>query len=70
MASERHALRLNCTRCGTFREYDTEKQTSDGGSIVRCTKCGKRHSDDSVFMVDTWKQYERDEAGNLLEDLP
>lgn len=68
--SDRHDLRLNCVRCGAFREYEVVKSTSDGGHIVDCSFCGKRHSDDSVFMVDSWKQYERDEAGNLLEDLP
>lgn len=66
----RQELRLNCTNCGTFRPYDVEQQTSDGGSIVRCSTCGKRHSDDSVHMVDLTRQYERDEDGTLLEDLP
>jgi len=66
----RQELRLNCVNCGTFREYEVVKSTSDGGQIVDCEFCGKRHSDASVFMVDPWKQYERDEAGNLLEDLP
>lgn len=68
--SERQALRLDCTNCGEFREYDVEQTASDGGQIVRCSFCGKRHSDDSVYMVDTWRQYERDESGTLLEDLP
>ncbi len=68
--SERHGLRLNCTQCGEFREYEVEQTTSDGGQIVTCAMCGKRHSDDSVHMVDTWRQYERDESGTLLEDLP
>lgn len=63
-------LRLNCTRCGEFREYETVKSTSDGGSIVDCSFCGKRHSDASVYMVDPHRRYERDEAGNLLEGLP
>ena len=63
-------LLLNCTDCGAFQEYENEQQTADGGHIVRCAECGKRHSDDSVFMADPDRQYERDEAGNLLEDLP
>jgi uncharacterized Zn finger protein len=66
----RQVLRLNCTNCGEFREYEVEQTTSDGGQIVRCDFCGKRHSDDSVFMVDPYRRYERDEAGELLEDLP
>lgn len=63
-------LRLNCTGCGTFREYEVEQRTSDGGQIVRCARCGKRHSDDSVHFIDLNRKYERDEAGNLVEDLP
>jgi len=63
-------LRLDCTNCGTFRPYDVEQQTSDGGSIVRCRTCGKRHSNASIHMVDLTRQYERAEDGTLLEDLP
>lgn len=63
-------LRLNCTKCGEFQAYEVEQATSDGSQIVRCDECGKRHSDDSVYMVDPDRQYERDEAGNLLEELP
>ena len=62
-------LRLNCTRCGSFEEYEVEKKTSDGGQIVRCEECGKRHSDDSVHFIDPDRRYQRDEAGNLLEDV-
>lgn len=66
----RRELRLNCTNCGAFRDYEHEQKTSDGGQIVRCGRCGKRHSDDSLHFVDPTRKYDRDEAGNLLEDLP
>jgi uncharacterized Zn finger protein len=63
-------LRLNCVRCGRFTPYEVVKETSDSGHIVDCESCGKRHSDDSIYTVDLSRKYERDEAGNLLEDLP
>ena len=65
-----HELRLNCNDCGAFEEYEVEKMASDGSVIVRCHECGKRHSDDSVYMVDADRDYERAEDGTLLEDLP
>jgi len=58
-------LRLNCTRCGSFEEYET----GDKSSIVYCEECGKKHSDNSVHFIDINRRYERDEAGNLLEDV-
>lgn len=62
----RRELRLNCNDCGSFTEYD--RRTDDPKTVVRCGECGKRHSSDSVWMVDTATSYERDEAGVLLED--
>jgi len=67
---DRQELRLNCTRCCEFREYQHVQETSDGGRIIDCAFCGKRHSDASLYMVDTWQQYDRDEDGTLQEDLP
>jgi len=65
-----HDLRPNCTNCHRFTPYEVEQETADGGQIVTCESCGKRHSDDSVHFVDLSRTYERDEAGTLLEDLP
>lgn len=66
----RWGLLLDCVGCGAFRAYEVEKRKSDGGQIVRCHECGKRHSDESVYMVDADRDYERAEDGTLLEDLP
>lgn len=61
-------LRLNCHRCGEFQEYF--RKDGDPDTVIRCDGCGKKHSDDSIFMVDLNREYERDESGVLLEDLP
>lgn len=61
-------LQLNCTKCGAFVEYLLEQKAADGSQIVRCDECGKRHSDENIYMVDRDRRYERDEAGNLLEE--
>ena len=58
----RHELRLNCTRCGSFEAYDHDTNT-----VVRCAECGKRHSTDSVWLVDPDERFDRDESGALLE---
>lgn len=58
-------MRLNCTRCGTFRDWWRESE-----NVVRCDQCDKRHSDNSLHVIDPEKRYERDEAGNLLEETP
>lgn len=58
-------LRLNCNRCGAFEEY--HREDDDPETVVRCDGCGKRHSNDSVFMVDPNRRHERDEAGNLVD---
>jgi len=58
-------LRLNCNRCGSFVEY--RRKTGDPSTVVRCESCGKKHSDDSVFMVDANHDYDRDESGALIE---
>ena len=55
-------MRLNCTRCGSFTGYEDESDT-----VVACAECGKRHSRESVHMVDTDRRYKRDEAGNLID---
>lgn len=62
----RHELRLNCNECGDFVEY--HRNDGDPNTVTRCDECGKRHSVNSVWMVDTVKDYERDETGSLLED--
>jgi len=58
-------LRLNCNRCGSFTRY--HRNDGDPNTVVRCDGCGKRHSTDSVFMVDPHRSFRRDEAGNLIE---
>lgn len=57
--------RLNCTSCGLFRQFSRKRD--DPKSVVRCDECGKRHSTDSLFMIDPDRQYERDEAGTLVD---
>jgi uncharacterized Zn finger protein len=61
-----YELRLNCNDCGAFNEY--HRIDGDPRTVVRCDVCGKRHSNDSVWMVNIRKDYDRDEAGNLLEE--
>lgn len=61
-----HGLRVNCNDCGAFEDY--HRNDGDPKTVVRCSGCGKRHSTDSVWMVDPDKKYERDERGVLLED--
>lgn len=58
---------LNCVGCGAFTEWEAESET-----VVACADCGKRHSRDSLHMVNPRKvgSYERDEVGTLLEDPP
>ena len=58
---------LNCTRCKAFTDYYHEE---DNTNVVRCEECGKRHSTKSTYAVKPGKQYERDEAGTLLESVP
>ena len=58
-------IRLNCTGCGAFTEWESESE-----EVVRCADCGKRHSRDSLHMVNPRKEYARDESGALLEDPP
>lgn len=61
-------LYLDCVDCGEFTEAYTKKDDPD--SVVRCNECGKKHSDNSLYFVDPNANHERDEAGNLIEDLP
>ena len=61
----RHELRLNCNRCGSFEEYD--RKETDPESVARCVGCGKKHSTDSVYMVDPDRRYDRDESGALID---
>lgn len=61
-------LRLNCHRCGDFMEY--YRKRDDPNTVIRCDGCGKKHSDDSLFMVNPNRQYDRAEDGTLLENLP
>ncbi|UBF23129.1 Zn finger [Haloarcula virus HCTV-16] len=62
----RRELRLNCTRCGDF----THASIGSTKNVVVCDDCGKRHSQDSLHFIDLDKDYERDESGQLIEDLP
>jgi transcription elongation factor Elf1 len=59
------ALLLNCTRCGDF----TEASVGSTKNVAVCDECGKRHSTDSLHFVETERDYERDEAGKLIEDV-
>lgn len=59
-------LRLNCERCGDFVEYSVVNADAKR-TVIDCDECGKRHSEDSTFMVDPGKQYPRDETGTLIE---
>lgn len=61
-------VRLNCTKCGAFREYESE----DGSkNVVRCASCGKRHSTESLHGIYPSRiPYRRDEAGELIESTP
>lgn len=43
---------LQCTRCEQLREFERDKKTSDGKWLVNCAECGKRHSSDSLTMVE------------------
>lgn len=64
-------LQLNCTRCGEFKQYEPDRDR-DGNlrsDVVKCTDCGKKHSDKSLYMVDPNRSYERDESGTLLEEV-
>jgi len=61
-------LKLNCTRCGQFT--DAHQKRDDPSTVVRCNQCSKKHSDDSLYMVDPNRKYKRDETGQLIEDLP
>jgi len=61
-----YALRLNCSACHDFTRFD--RRVDDPTTVVRCSECGKKHSDDSVWMVNTHRSYERDESGTLLEE--
>lgn len=61
-------LRLNCHRCGDFTDY--HRKNDDPQTVIRCGGCGKKHSTDSIFMVDLNRDYDRDESGTLLENLP
>lgn len=59
-------LRLNCHKCGAFTEY--ERRKNDPKTVVRCGGCGKKHSTDSIFMVNPVKDYDRAEDGTLIEE--
>ncbi len=41
-------IRLDCTKCGSYREFDREQGTDS----VKCAECGKRHSADSLHALD------------------
>jgi len=60
-----YETRLNCERCGQFTEFQNESK-----AVVRCGDCAKRHSVDSLHMVEPDKTYHRDETGELHEETP
>lgn len=60
-------LRLNCTRCHDFTEYERD---SDNREVVYCEECGKKHGSASLFAIDPHATYRRDESGELLEEPP
>lgn len=69
--------RLNCTRCNEFTEWEAEStiEVSEGFEsrsvkAVKCKECRKRHSTDSLFVIDPRKEYRRDESGQLLDTPP
>lgn len=64
----KHDLRLNCHPCGDFTEY--HRKDNDPNTVVRCDGCGKKHSTDSLYMVNPTREYDRAEDGTLLENLP
>jgi len=57
--------RVNCNRCGSFEPID--RRDDDPDTVARCGSCGKKHSTDSVFVVDPDRRYDRDEAGTLID---
>ena len=61
-------LRVNCHQCGDFHDY--HRKDGDPNTVIRCDGCGKKHSDDSIYMVDLNREYARGPSGALLEDLP
>lgn len=65
---ERRQLRVNCHRCGAFAKYTHNREDPD--TVIRCSGCGKKHSTDSLHMVDTLRDYQRDETGTLIEQIP
>ncbi len=40
-------IRLDCTQCGAYREFEREPGTDS----VKCAVCGKRHSADSLHAL-------------------
>ena len=60
-------MRLNCTNCGDFTH--AHRKRGDPDTVARCNDCGKKHSNDSIHFVDLNRDYERDEDGELTEDV-
>lgn len=55
--------RLDCSDCRQFETYERESET-----VVRCGRCGKRHSNDSLYLVEPGARYTRvDETGELAD---
>jgi len=44
-------IKLACPGCGEWCEY--ERRDDDPDTVVRCQKCGKRHSRDSLWDTNT-----------------
>jgi len=60
-------LRLNCTDCGTFTEYEVVDPEAEY-TTLECAECGYRANILAVHMVDPDHEYPRNDAGYLLED--
>ncbi len=58
--------KLNCERCGEFTDWYLDE---DNKNVVRCENCDKRHSRNSIYSIDSNKEYKRNQQGELLEDV-
>jgi hypothetical protein len=64
----RKELLLNCMTCEAFTEY-TNLNDRDGnlsGMRVACDRCKRSATDDDIYMVDPYREFERAESGSLL----
>jgi len=64
---KRQGLQLDCTKCNSFENFYHELGSPN--TVVRCDECDKKHSTASVHFVNLRRSYERDENGELVEDV-